>query len=167
MKNEQTFTDKSGWPEGPWMGEPERVSWVDPETGYSCLIRRSSLGALCGYVAVNKGHPYYEKDCFNDYQDLKIWAHGDVNYSSHCDGDVEEGICHLTKDNDEAWWFGFDCAHANDEWPGYLKISSEAKIPPFLLKAQEEVYKFMKHLRPTYCVLLTKISLSLCENANH
>lgn len=51
--------DKKGWGEGPWQHEPDKVQWVDPTTGYACLIVRGPVGALCGYVGVPKGHPAY------------------------------------------------------------------------------------------------------------
>jgi hypothetical protein len=121
-KTEQTYIDKSSWPDGPWKTEPDRVSWVDPETGYPCLIRRAganlghlcgagaNLGYLCGYVAVEKGHPFYEQAYSdNDYEvDTSLEVHGGITFANPCDGDTITGICHLTKDEDKAWWFGFD-----------------------------------------------------------
>lgn len=117
-KTEQTYIDKTSWPNGQWQDEPDRISWVDPETGYHCLIKRGPVGALCGYVALEKSHPYYEKkDNDIDWQEIEV--HGGLTYSEHCNGDAEFGICHLTENNDEAWWFGFDCAHLGDFAPAY------------------------------------------------
>lgn len=116
-KTEQHYIDKTQWDAGPWQNEPDRISWVDRDTGYSCLVRRNDkFGFLCGYVAVNKDHPLYEKD------DCDFDCHGGLTFSSHCDGDPVKGICHLTKDEDEdgAWWFGFDCGHAWDISPNLL-----------------------------------------------
>ena len=42
-KTEQHYIDKSKWDSGPWQTEPDRISWVDPDTGYSCLKRPSFL----------------------------------------------------------------------------------------------------------------------------
>lgn len=57
---EWSFEDKSGWGEGEWQREPDRVEWVDPATGYLCLILRGGVGGnLNGYVSVPKGHPAY------------------------------------------------------------------------------------------------------------
>lgn len=62
MKTEQTYIDKSSWPDGPWKEEPDRISWVDEKTGYNCLIRRHPyVGSLCGYVGVKMDHPFYGK----------------------------------------------------------------------------------------------------------
>jgi hypothetical protein len=54
--------DKTGWGEGPWLGEPDKRQWRDPATGLPCLIVRSPSGALCGYVGVSVGHPLHGVD---------------------------------------------------------------------------------------------------------
>lgn len=122
IKLEQTFIDKSDWQSGPWKNEPDRVSWVDPNTGYHCLVRRNNKfsGVFCGYVAVENKHPYYGHSYSdNDYEIAsKIRVHGGITYANPCRGDGESGICHLTKDDDSAWWFGFDCGHSWDFQPG-------------------------------------------------
>lgn len=41
---------------GPWDNEPDRIAWVDPDTGYHSLMRRNRLGSWCGYIAVPPGH---------------------------------------------------------------------------------------------------------------
>ncbi len=75
------------------------------------------MGFLCGYVSVEKSHPLYEKDFLDDEFDFYTDVHGGLTFSKKCDGDVDKGICHLTNDDDSAWWFGFDCAHAWDYSP--------------------------------------------------
>lgn len=54
--------DKDRWPEGPWQSEPDKCQWLDKATGLPCLIVRGPVGALCGYVGVTKGHPFFEKE---------------------------------------------------------------------------------------------------------
>lgn len=44
--------------------KPEEV-WTDEATGLLCLIRKGSLGSLCGYVGVSHGHPWAGKS-YND-----------------------------------------------------------------------------------------------------
>lgn len=51
--------DKASWGPGPWHDEPDKIQWVDEETGLDCLIVRNHGGALCGYVGVPDGHPAY------------------------------------------------------------------------------------------------------------
>lgn len=49
---------RSTWRRGPWDSEPDIVSWTDEVTGLECLIVRTSLGSLCGYVGVPATHPW-------------------------------------------------------------------------------------------------------------
>jgi hypothetical protein len=105
-------------PAGPWDDEPDKAHWVDPETDLDCLIHRNPLGALCGYVAVPPGHPYYEKD----YDDVDVEVHGGLTYADKCreGADPSEGICHVPLPGrpEDVWWLGFDCAHLWDLTPG-------------------------------------------------
>jgi hypothetical protein len=111
--------NKSDWVDGPWKEEPDLVEWTDKETGYDCLILRSTVaGALCGYVAIKRGHPYYEKDFMDDSIDVEV--HGGLTYSNYCQGH----ICHKKDDVEPVWWLGFDCAHCYDLMP---KITTELK----------------------------------------
>lgn len=109
--------DKSEWARGPWDDEPDKIQWQDEETGLPCLIVRNWMGALCGYVGVAPGHPFYEKG----YDNLPINVHGGLTYARGCmEGVLEkEAICHIPAkgEPDHAWWFGFDCAHYNDYCP--------------------------------------------------
>lgn len=112
--------DKKSWGEGPWVDEPDKIQWQDPDTGLPCLIVRGPLGALCGYVGVGPDHPWYglrPHEC--PAGDLDV--HGGVNFASKCI-EPEEGeltICHVVEDGeeDDVWWFGFDCGHFNDITP--------------------------------------------------
>lgn len=122
-----TTIDKSGWGEGPWQEEPDKVQFADEATGLPCLIKRQpSLGHLCGYVGVPPGHPAYEVD----YDDVRVpsgdedgWpvVHGGLTFSDHCrPGPEAEAICHVPApgEPDDVWWLGFDCAHGGDLAPG-------------------------------------------------
>lgn len=113
--------DKSAWPDGPWMDEPDRVEWK--HAGLPCLIvRHPHHGYLCGYAAVPPGHPYHGRS-HNDL-DLEIG----VNYSDFCSG----LICHKpeTGEPDNVFWFGFDCGHAFDFAPGHEARMKELGFPP-------------------------------------
>lgn len=96
---------------GPWDNEPDKLNWKDKETGMPCMIVRNSMGALCGYVAVHRGHPHYGKD----YDAVDVECHGGLTYANKCVGH----ICHAPEpgEPDDVWWFGFDCAHAWDFIP--------------------------------------------------
>jgi hypothetical protein len=130
--------DKHNWGDGPWKFEPDKVSWTDPLTDLPCLIVRGPLGALCGYVGVEPGHPLHgvhdnesakifdcDGDCGEDGHDActvdgNLTAHGGVNFSSGCaHGDEASSICHIPEPgrSDDVWWFGLDCAHSGDVTP--------------------------------------------------
>lgn len=107
--------------EGVWQEEPDKKQWVDPDTGLPCMIVRSDIGALCGYVGVPPGHPWHGKD----YQDIDVDVHGSLTYSEHCFGRV----CHEREAGDpEVWWLGFDCCHARDFAP--LKFGMDCDWNP-------------------------------------
>ena len=103
--------DKSRWPDGPWMYEPDQENWTDAETGLSCVIlRHPDLGHLCGYVGVPKDHPAHGKDYDDDLlSEAHEVVHWGLTYSAP--SLPEDGI-------EDRWLFGFDCAHSCDLSPG-------------------------------------------------
>lgn len=117
---EYTRIDKeSKWGAGPWIGEPDKVQFPDPETGLPCLAVRKPRGNWCGYVGVEPPHPlhgtdYMERDGLGD-------IHGGLTYSGAGKKTEweSEGICHVLSEGetDDVWWFGFDCAHYYDFVP--------------------------------------------------
>jgi hypothetical protein len=112
-----TYIDKSDWGPGPWQQEPDRVEWRDEATGLPCLIVRGGGGALCGYVSVSEGHPYFGAEGFSG-EPSSLDVHGGITYGAFCQ---ENGgkICHvpLPGEPDRVWWLGFDCGHAWDIRP--------------------------------------------------
>jgi hypothetical protein len=55
-----------------------------------------------------------------------LLAHGGLTYSEFCqEDDKERGVCHITENDDIAWWFGFDCAHYRDYSPAFEKRMAE------------------------------------------
>lgn len=115
-------SDRSNWPDGPWMNEPDKIQYECPITGYPCLIVRNHLGALCGYVGVPSMHPLYKHDYMDEnllFQKLQV--HGGITFSDICEPTEDQsiGICHKVEDgeDDNVWWFGFDCAHMWDLVP--------------------------------------------------
>lgn len=113
-----TTVDKTTWGSGPWLAEPDKEQWADEATGYPCLLKRSPLGALCGYVGVPEGHPWHgaDYDAVEPYPDV----HGGLTYASLCqEGPEDETICHVPApgEPEPLWWLGFDCAHSGDLMP--------------------------------------------------
>lgn len=109
-RNPHVF-DKANWGEGEWLAEPDKKQWKDAATGLPCLIVRSSMsGALCGYVGVSQGHPYFGKD----YDNAPVDVHGGLTFGGKCQEEVNEceGVCHKAPEGeDDVWWLGFDTAH--------------------------------------------------------
>lgn len=94
--------------EQPWLNEPDRLLWKDPDTGLWCFIRRhESLMHLCGYVVLDPEHPWNEIEPYKH----PVEVHGGPTFFGPLD---ETEI--------SANWIGFDCAHAGDFSPGMSKF---------------------------------------------
>jgi hypothetical protein len=112
----QHQVDRSGWPAGPWDGEPDR--WEDRHLGFPVLAIRNDRGAWCGYVGIPPGHPWHS----GNYQEPELECHGGLTYAGLCNG----VICHVPREGEpaEVLWLGFDCGHAGDLAPtdliGYM-----------------------------------------------
>lgn len=113
---------------GPWMEEPDRVLYKDTVTGYDCLIRRSAVGFLCGYVGVPRTHPAYGKH-YDDESLCGVEVHGGLTYSEECDGEPLTGICHPAgSEENDVHWFGFDCGHCWDITPFHSGHTNYAEL---------------------------------------
>lgn len=119
-----TTVDKAAWPDGPWKDEPDKEQWLDDPTGLPCLFVRNGVGALCGYVGVAEGHPWFGVE----YEHVDADVHGGLTYSDFCqDGAPDDHtICHIVDpgENDRVWWLGFDTAHMGDRCPRYEPFGS-------------------------------------------
>jgi hypothetical protein len=106
--------DRTGWGDGPWTTEPDRVDFE--HAGNPCLLLRNMYeGNWCGYVAVSTGHPVFEVG-YADVPDGVDCVHGGLTYADHCNGP----ICHVPREGqpDDVWWLGFDCGHGGNYMPG-------------------------------------------------
>lgn len=129
--------------DGPWLGEADKLSWRDEETGLECIMLRDTHGGhLCGYVGVPQGHPLWGWDHEAVPATVGIEVHGGLTYSQICaEGPrpvrrlVAEArrICHVPPSavrymplqhatdhrpgDAHAWWFGFSCDHVYDVVP--------------------------------------------------
>lgn len=116
----QSFGELDEFGPGPWLwdGEPDKAQWVDEATGLDCLLVRGPMGALCGYVGVDRTHTAYGKD----YDDMDVYVHGGLTFANRCDEANPHGICHIPLKGRPAdiWWLGFDCSHGWDIIPRML-----------------------------------------------
>lgn len=144
-------SDRTGWPSGPWDGEPDRVEWRDETTGVPCLAQRGPLGAWCGYAAVPPGHSWHGAD----YDDVPATVHGGLTYADRCRPAV--GICHVPRPGEPAdvWWLGFDCAHAWDVVPGILQYS------PALYDRGDGTYRDLNYVRAECTALAGQIAAAV------
>jgi thiol-disulfide isomerase/thioredoxin len=133
------------FPDGEWKNEYDKKQWLDKRTGLPCLVVRSPVGALCGYVGVTKSHPFFEKN-YDDVPNLPV--HWGLTFSDKCCGipdnleevsdylrpKVEEHgpyafmVCHKVEDGEDenVWWFGFDCAHCDDVMPSMVAMMQKS-----------------------------------------
>jgi len=123
---------KKTWGDGPWLTEPDKIQWLDPETGLPCLIvRNPHLGILCGYVGVSSTHPLHGVDYGPASDAIEKNPHGGLTFADKCHPDAEEtGICHKVEEgeDDNVWWLGFDCGHGFDLAPGFESRSGMAAV---------------------------------------
>lgn len=117
--------DKTSWGPGPWSDEPDKEQFADEATGYACLVKRNTMGALCGYVGVPEGHPWHGKD----YDEIEPDVHGGLTYADSCqEGPEDMTICHVPapSEPEPLWWLGFDCHHFRDIGPAMQARMREA-----------------------------------------
>jgi hypothetical protein len=131
--DEERLRGHEPWGPGPWDHEPDKVSWTDPTSGRPCLIVRGPMGALCGYVAFDPGHPlhgmHYDttvdvsapEGALETLERAHDAAHGGLTFADACahSDDEARGICHIPQPGQpgDVWWFGFDAGHSFDLIP--------------------------------------------------
>jgi len=93
---------------------PDMLLLKGEHLGYEWEVTCNRIGYRCGYVRIPAGHPWHGKDydSVEPYPDV----HGGLTFAEP-DTDCGKG------GEDNAWWLGFDCAHAGDApdpgLPGY------------------------------------------------
>jgi hypothetical protein len=76
--------------------------------GFQWVVIHNGMGYRCGYLRIPTGHPWHGTgtDCSDDTCSADV--HGGITFAEAdvpCDA---PGV-------DDAWWLGFDCAHAGDQ----------------------------------------------------
>jgi len=97
---------------------PECVLAEGVHLGYEWTVTRNRFAYRCGYVKVEKGHPWHGAG----YDEGKIGAtgiHGGLTFA-------EKDIPCDAEGPDTGWWLGFDCGHPGDapdpSFPRYKAI---------------------------------------------
>lgn len=94
---------REDWGPGPWQDEPDLVQWTT-EAGLPGMAWRTPwTGCWCGYAAVERGHPYFERDWGAIEQGFGV--HYGLTYSGRFEP------------HETCWWLGFDCGHCDDLMP--------------------------------------------------
>jgi len=165
-QKEWYFADKKDWGEGPWRKESDKVQWVDKDTGLPCLIVRNDrvTGALCGYVGVDEGHPWFGKSYMEIDQFGNISVHGGLTYGDFCqENNKEQGICHVSEDGVKRYWFGFDCAHSGDLSPRMESMTAKYRhLVPGLSRIKDwETYKDIAYVKEQCAELAKQIKAAV------
>lgn len=134
---------------GPWLDEDDEAEFET--SGYPCaMVRNKPTGTWCGYAGVPAGHPWHGKEVdtmverppgWGDWEldervpivamflhpptdgelirlDLAIRVHGGITFVAPQRGRIRGP---QLKAPPEVWWFGFDCSHAGDLCPTFLR----------------------------------------------
>ena len=127
------------WGSGPWQKEPDRQAWQDSRTQLHCaMLRDPFFGSWCGYVAVAPDHPLHGKPTTHRLVPPKEIADearqigrdlGGLELFSFLLSDDHEtvplslllpahgSLTYADLDDQNLWWFGFDCCHGGDWYP--------------------------------------------------
>ncbi len=82
---------------------PNNVLAKGNHLGFEYMVIHNDLGFRCGYVKVEKDHPWFGKD----YDNIEASVHGGLTFAEYdvpCDKNGP----------DDGFWIGFDCAHSGD-----------------------------------------------------
>lgn len=92
----------------PWKTEPDYKEFN--QNGFHFVIKRNSLGALCGYLGFPNEHPFH--GISGDVLDYYFTIHGGFTFSGYL------------SETRQTWYVGFDCSHYNDFTPSLPPLSS-------------------------------------------
>jgi len=88
--------------------------------GYEWEVTGNGIGYRCGYVRIPPGHPWHGKR----EEDVDASVHGGLTFAEP-DLDCGKGGA------DDAWWLGFDCAHAGDAQDPSLAGRTVYSVVPY------------------------------------
>ena len=85
------------------VNSPDLVLSEGTYLGFEWVTVYNTMGFRCGYIKVEKNHPWYGVG----YDDINVDVHGGLTFAEE---DVPCG-----KGNDDGYWVGFDCGHYCDK----------------------------------------------------
>lgn len=168
----------------PWLQEPDYEMFE--AAGMKCVIRRGppEFGHLCGYVGVGRAHPLFEVDRTELVPAPDVWRgqvmrsiddHGalDIFAAALQDSqqEIPEGFAPLNMligvhggltgsgrmFDHTGWWFGFDCSHAGDFWPGSV-AALEAIEHDVSFMYESTLYRTFDYVRHECATLAQQIA---------
>jgi hypothetical protein len=92
---------------------PEKVLSEGVHAGHEFITVHNGIGFRCGYVKVEKGHPWYGKG----YDDIDCNVHVGLTFAEP-DVPCDKG------GPDDGYWIGFDTGHCNDATDPSLPVDS-------------------------------------------
>jgi len=120
--------------------------------GFPCyLLRQKSLGYWCGYVQVPKDSRLFRKNYYcSSKSELgiskleqainDISVHGGITFAGE------------RKENDDTWYFGFDCGHAGDlvgyifDYPQLSDSTDTYKTKEFVITECKNLARQLKEI---------------------
>jgi hypothetical protein len=136
--------DKTFWGKGPWQYEPDYLAYVCD--GYDCLIMRTAVGCLTGYIAIPADHPWYDLEP----DEVPVRVHGGLEWK-------QVGNDHWRRTSrEDVVWFGFSCSHIGDYFPVDGMIYEKEAIPvddssPFFTKRSYKTIEYVKSHIEVFC----------------
>jgi len=91
-----------GWPQG----EARLVKRWTTKAGYEACVLDMAGSHLCGYVKLPLSHPLAGQDYYDLQEKYDFGVHGGLTW-----GDKRLP----QRDEDDSWWYGFDCIHEGDK----------------------------------------------------
>ena len=87
------------------LDRPEDVLVRGEAHGFQYRVTTNGIGFACGYVRLPAGHPWHGLTW--EDEDLDASCHGGITFN-------EPDVPCEKPGPDDAYWIGFDCAHAGD-----------------------------------------------------
>lgn len=113
---------------------PNDVLAEGEHLGYQWAVLHNTGGYRCGYVRLPAGHPWHGQD---EPEDAEV--HGGITFS-------EADVPCDAPGADDAWWLGFDCAHAGDAPDPTLPISNTLRNACLLIGNSYEVIRTQEYV---------------------